>query len=306
MKPIFKLKKAFKARILTFLGLIVIGALSSCDFEYDLPEANSKADATAPVAGFSASVTSEYLTWTFGNTSSSATDYFWDFGDGTTAITKDAEHTFPDEGIYTVTLTVSDKLNVTSTYTTTIEVIEPEVPLAITPNIINGDFTLGTEGWFITNDSGNFPFNTSSDGAPFDIDGNALDAKTAGAKYTSSTSVGPRTATSRNGYQAITVSPNTDYVLTYMYAIKVGAAHAEGNQVIVDVLDGWYAHENDIINSTKAPLGKGIGDLVLDKGNFTTVTVPFTTGASGEVSIFFYSKTAVDSYIDNIVVKPVM
>ena len=49
-------------------------------------------------------------------------------------------NTYPDEGTYTVTLVASDKLGVTSTYSTTVEVIEPPVPPAINPEILNGDF----------------------------------------------------------------------------------------------------------------------------------------------------------------------
>lgn len=40
----------------------------------------------------------------FANASQQATDYLWDFGDGTTSIDADPTHQFPDNGTYTVTL----------------------------------------------------------------------------------------------------------------------------------------------------------------------------------------------------------
>ena len=48
--------------------------------------------------------------------------------------------TYPGEGTYTVTLTASDALGVTSTFTETIEVIEPEAPAVPDPVLVNADF----------------------------------------------------------------------------------------------------------------------------------------------------------------------
>ena len=48
--------------------------------------------------------------------------YRWDFGDGTFAPTADAQHRFPDQGLYTVTLTVTDPTGRTATDTMMVEV----------------------------------------------------------------------------------------------------------------------------------------------------------------------------------------
>lgn len=49
------------------------------------------------------------------------TSYKWNFGDGSSSIIQNPTHIFPDSGIYTVTLTVSDGIY-TDTITKTIEV----------------------------------------------------------------------------------------------------------------------------------------------------------------------------------------
>ncbi|MDO6749807.1 PKD domain-containing protein, partial [Gilvimarinus sp. 1_MG-2023] len=83
-----------------------------------------------PEANFSAAVTDDYLTYTFANASTSATDYMWKYGDGNTSTGVDGVNTFPAEGTYTVTLTASDKLGVESISSLEVVVVEPEEPLA--------------------------------------------------------------------------------------------------------------------------------------------------------------------------------
>jgi PKD repeat protein len=67
--------------------------------------------AAAPlVAGFSASPLTgpAPFTVTFTNTSTNATDYLWDFGDGITGTLFNPTHVYTQAGIYTVTLAASD------------------------------------------------------------------------------------------------------------------------------------------------------------------------------------------------------
>ena len=83
---------------------------------------------TSPVASFTTSVASGTtpLAVIFTSTSSGATSFSWDFGDGTTETGESASHTFTNAGTsavtYTVTLTATASNGATSTATTTITV----------------------------------------------------------------------------------------------------------------------------------------------------------------------------------------
>ncbi|MEW5956352.1 MAG: PKD domain-containing protein [Chloroflexota bacterium] len=62
-----------------------------------------------PLAGFSAAPLSGTapLTVTFTNSSTNATDYLWDFGDGASLTVANPTHVYDQAGVYTVTLTAS-------------------------------------------------------------------------------------------------------------------------------------------------------------------------------------------------------
>lgn len=312
MKKISNFKKRVSEMCLGAMVLIAFISVMSCDptidaLAFDLPEANSKEDLTPPTASFKASVTADYLSYTFSNTSSSATTYLWDYGDGNTSTGLDGENTFPSEGTYTVTLTASDKLGKTSTYSLEIAVIEPEVPPAIVPEILNGDFTNGTSNWKPSSFTGGTTnaFNASSDGDPLNYDGTPSGStKTPGAKWTSATSAGPLLSSStRYAYQAITVTPNTNYIIEYSYAIKTDVADIEGgDRVIVEILDGWFDDGADAVDST--PLVQTVGAEANGKGNFKVVKQVFTSNATGEIAIWIYAITNDELYVDNVKVYP--
>jgi PKD repeat protein len=146
MKTIIKIITVLKLILQVVLVSLMAFSMSSCDptidsLKFDLPEANSIPDLTPPSANFVETQTAEdWQTYTFANLSSSATTYAWDFGDGQSATTLDATNTFPGEGEFTVSLTASDDLGVSNTFTKVIEVVEPEVPAAIIPIIGAPDF----------------------------------------------------------------------------------------------------------------------------------------------------------------------
>ncbi|MDN3664601.1 PKD domain-containing protein [Algibacter miyuki] len=312
MKTIVNLKKHVFGTSVSALLLMVCISFTSCDpsinaLEFDLPEANSKEDKTPPTASFLAIVTSEFETYDFSNTSSNATGYVWDYGDGNSSTGIDGENTYPGEGTYTVTLTATDKLGKSSTFTLDVEVVEPEVPPAINPEIVNGDFESGTSGWKPAGCSGcsTNAFNASSDGSPLNYEGGDSGAsKTPGAKYTGSTSAGPSLGSgTRYGYQAITVTPNTNYILEYEYAIKTDKDDIEGgDRAIISIVDGWYDDAATAASST--PLLTLVGDEANGKGNFEVVKQVFASNASGEIAILMYAITNDELYIDNVKVYP--
>ena len=59
-----------------------------------------------PVAGFAVTVLGDNIA--FENTSEDATEYLWDFGDGNTSTEENPTHTYEANGMYTITLTVSN------------------------------------------------------------------------------------------------------------------------------------------------------------------------------------------------------
>ncbi|MFB9057941.1 PKD domain-containing protein [Mariniflexile ostreae] len=312
MKKINNLKKRVSGVCVLAVACIAAISVTACDptidsLSYDLPEANSKADLTPPEASFKATVTTDFLTYDFSNTSSSATDYVWDYGDGNTSTGIDGLNTFPAEGVYTVTLTAKDKLGVSDTFSLEIEVIEPEIPPAIYPEILNGNFDAGTSNWKPADCTGcsTNAFNASSDGSPDNYDGTPSGAsKTPGAKYTSATSAGPITNDTRFGYQEITVSPNTNYILEYEYAIKTDVDDIEGgDRVIVSIVDAWYGDAGLAAAST--PLVSLVGDEANGKGNFKVVRQVFESNATGQIAILMYAITKDEIFVDNIKVYPV-
>lgn len=272
--------------------LFSIGALVSCDYEYELPEAGSIADKTPPSANFTASQSDEdFLEFNFANLSNSATDFMWDFGDGGTSTELDPSHIFPDEGTYTVSLTVSDKLGVTDTFTSEVVVEEPPVPAAITPFIGEADFEDGSDAcgdgqdgrdcWRLSGAS--IHQITSSDGR----------GDTQAAKY-------PESATNaRQSYQAITVSPNTKYIFTAFYALKT-----EGDYIRVSIIDGQLSNYDEF---ESAPLlAQEKGETADGKGNYNAIVIEFETGANGEISMLFDSENVDDAYIDDVSIIPVV
>ncbi len=283
----------------------------SCEktFEYELPESGSIEDTVLPTADFSyIPDANDFTTIEFTDLSFQATRYQWDFGGGATSTEQDPIHTFTGgEGTYPVTLTVSDENGASDAITINVEVVDLFVP--ISPDILNGDFTNGQDDWKFSSFTGGTtsPFNSSSDGSWLNYDGSDNGSKTAGAKWTMSTSAGPYlSANTRYAYQALVVSPNTEYILEYEYAIKDdGTIVAGGNRIIAGILDGHFDDGVDGVASFDAgPLVSHIGLEDLGKGNFTTVEEEFTSNASGEISILIFGITDVDGYVDNVKVYP--
>ena len=84
---------------LAFLLLFLTTFFISCDEEDETP-------GVEPVAAFS--ITANELTVTFSNTSTVATSYSWDFGDGSTSNETSPVHTYAEGGTYDVKLTATN------------------------------------------------------------------------------------------------------------------------------------------------------------------------------------------------------
>ena len=135
-------------------GILVSDILLSADEIIYLP----------PLANFSANITStcDGVIQFTDNSSFFPESWLWDFGDGSTSTEEDPLHTYTDNGIYTVTLTVENPAgsNVLS-IPAFIEVNRPDAPLVAAENICLGDTALVEA----TPLSGGTIFWTAADGA---------------------------------------------------------------------------------------------------------------------------------------------
>ncbi|MFY0598905.1 MAG: PKD domain-containing protein [Cyclobacteriaceae bacterium] len=188
-------------------------------------------------------------------------------------------------------------------------------------SILNGDFeitgTFSTSQWRFTTyaDEGETnPFGSSSDGSDFDLTRNDTGGKTRGAKWSSNQVGGPllHSSSSRYAYQALNLTPSTDYVLEYQYAIDDDNDDPVGltRHVSGLVIEGHYMDGADAVAAISNNLGIHLGyyaegkfsDTPGDYGTF--VQVPFTSTESGEVAVMFYSTAPDDAWIDNVRVIP--
>ncbi len=240
---------------------------TSCDFDFDLPEAGSQPDKTPPSADFSTAVNeADYLTIEFTNLSASATDYSWSFGDGSSSTDKDPAHTYAAEGSYTVELTSSDKLGVSSTVSKVVvveEVIVDFTPVILEPGFEDLSLPDGTgdgrDSW--RNDAGGVIQITSS-------------PVYAGAQAAKLPSAGDRV-----GQQVVAVVPNTDYVLSFYYTMK-----ADPGTLTVAVLDALV---DDVAKVPDATIASGDFTDNTDPNTFVKESIPFNTGDNTEIVIYF-------------------
>lgn len=261
---------------------------------------------------------------TFTDASELATSYSWDFGDGSgTSTEANPTYVYADGGMeatYSVTLTTTNWLGKATSISKDVTVgVIPTGP--VDPVIIKGDFereggassddTNIRAAWKIPTDGNSNPFGTSSDGSCTDYDGVETGSKSRGAKWSSSQSAANTGGTAvagstRYAYQAVTLSPNTEYIFEYQYAIRTGGS--DTNSIVASILNGHYAHSTDAIASNA--LIKHIGTEA--KGKFgdgscsgaTTIKLPFRSNSVGEISILIFAVTDKDAYVDNVKIYP--
>jgi hypothetical protein len=224
MKQMIKNKKQIiKVALFTFLIAIV-----GCE-DNSLPEIGSIADLTPPEALFASTQgigpDDQWKTYSFANLSSNATDYSWDFGNGSRSTDFEPFTTFPGEGTFTVSLTASDKLGVESTYTEVIEVMEPIAVVVPDPVLVNADFNklpkssgsdCACSGWINKSlgDQGESSSGNGSDVVKFD--NNEPD----------------------HIYQEFEVTPNADYTITIVTQFKDPAGGAFPAELELRILAG--------------------------------------------------------------------
>lgn len=258
--------------------VLTISLFTACDFTYELPEAGTIADATPPGADFVGDQNeADFLQFDFTNTSTSATDFEWDFGDGGTSTDFEPSHVYAEEGTYTVTLRAQDKLNVSDEMSKEIVVEEPLV--TFTPVILESgfeDLSLpdgtgdGRDSW--RNDAGGVIQITSS---PVSF----------GAQAAKLPSEGDRV-----GMQLVTVLPNTDYALKFFYTMK-----ADPGTLTVAVLNEFVDDQAKVADATieKVELTDNS-----DPDTYVAGALTFNSGANTEIAVYFHNVDS-ECRIDN-------
>ena len=278
MNYMINIKKLINTKVLMSLAVAMTFSLSSCS-DFELPEAGSLPDLTPPSAAFGAVVSPDNnLKVNFANLSTSATDYVWEFGDGNSSTDKDASNTYPDVGQYTVTLTASDKLGATSTSS---QIVVVEEQKAILPVIQESGFEDGT----LPDGSGDGRDSWRNDmGGVIQITSSPVYQGEQAAKFPS--------AGDRVAYQALTVSANTDYVITYYYTMKESGDGA----MTVAILSGGIT---DLDQAEAVTIVKEEGKDQADANTYTKVDLRFNTGDTTTIAILM-TNVGVESRVDEV------
>jgi len=268
------------AKSLLMLAIFAF-AFSGCD-NYDLPEEGSIPDETPPSASFSFTPSeADYKEIRFTNLSISATDYAWDFGDGNTSTTKDAINVYAADGTYTVSLTATDKLGATDTYTTEVRIEEPVNDFV--PEILNPGFDI--EG----DDSYRDGWRNGDLGGVIQITSSPVHEGEKSAKLPS--------AGDRIGYQLITVLPDTEYNLSFYYTMKNDAA----GSIFVSMLAGEVTDPAEIAAKTIAIFE---GTDQTDPNTYAQGSIVFNSGSNSQVAIYF-TNVGVECRIDTFSIEPI-
>jgi len=262
---------------------VSLGLLTSCEEEV-YPETGSIADKTPPTAAFSATqgvgLNDEWKTYSFSNQSSSATDYSWDFGDGNSSSDFEPSNIYPGEGTYTISLTASDKLGVTSTYTESITIVEPEAPSAVVPPILEASF-----------EDNSLPDGSGDGRDSWRLSGAGVIQITSSPVYEGSQAAKFPSGGDRAAYQALDVTPNSDYTLSYYYTMKTSGT---GN-ITVWILPGEVTEFSQI--DTSQAIASFVGTDQTSANDYVSVDLPFNTGANDKVAILITNE-GVESRLD--------
>ena len=254
--------------------------LSSC--EDSLPDEGSLPDKTPPSANFSYLISeANYQEFTFNNESISATDYFWDFGDGETSSLRDPSHTYQQDGIFEVSLTVMDKNNLSSSISQTIEIFEPDNPFV--PVILNSGFD--DEG----EDSYRDHWRNSDLGGPIQISSNPVHEGIKAGKLPSS---GERIA-----YQLILVEKEKDYKISFHYTLKESPTGSLSFSLLKE-------HVTDPSKIAEATITSESFSDQSSSNTYVPASIFFNSGESNEVAIYI-TNSEVEGRIDSFSIQEV-
>jgi PKD repeat protein len=109
-------------KIVFLFGALLLITFSSCQKERE--------PAPEPVASFQYEISNNnYLEVSFTSYSQNAVSFSWNFGDGGNSTEENPTHTYSGEGNYLVTLTVQNSDGVTSVFSETVQIADPDKAL---------------------------------------------------------------------------------------------------------------------------------------------------------------------------------
>lgn len=286
---------------LAIVSLLFLGLINSCD-DLELPGAGSIPDTTPPEAVFSyASDPDSVLLVQFTNLSTEAIVFNWDFGGGNTSSDQDPVFAFSELGTHPVTLTATDGLGASSSYTLEVLVEEgPFQPTILEPGfedgMLEGGAGDGRDSW------------RTSLGGVIQITGSPVVSGSQGAKLTGDPN------DQRVGYQEIQVGPDTQYDVSFIYTL----VDAPAGYLTVDILDvSAWAADNDIAPDGDTFADNGgdhestkdyvIGSITVndqeDSQEYLPASFSFNSGTSNIVAIYFYNLGSVEGRIDDVAIN---
>lgn len=281
----FDKSSIFKLASLMLFGVFFI--VSSCE-QYQLPEAGSIPDLTPPSAHFSyTSEPGNDLQINFGNLSSSATTFAWDFGDGNSSTSKEPSNVYAAYGMYTVTLTATDGLGVTSTVSQEV-VVEagPYQPFIREPSF--EDLSDGAEACGDGRD-GRDCWRNSTLGGVIQITGSPVRSGSQGAKL-------PGNGDKRIGYQEIVVEAKSTYDINFYYTMLNNAPGYLTVSVLGNIPEGGFASHDEAIASAIASIT--VNDQS-DPSTYIGEKVTFSSEENTTVALYFYNDGTVESRVED-------
>ena len=126
---------------------------------------------SAPVAGFTYSVSGPFVpvTVNFSNTSTNAISWMWDFGDGVTSTVQNPSHIYSTAGDYTVKLIATGPSKTDSTFKILHLIDQPDAYIILTLNGINYSWLPPSDSLYgrrVADTSGSFYTYIKGGGAP--------------------------------------------------------------------------------------------------------------------------------------------
>ncbi len=277
-------------RAVWIMGLALISTMSlvsSCE-ENELPLAGSIPDETPPSAQFSyTSEPGNDLQLNFGNLSTSAIAYAWDFGDGNTSTEKEPQNVYTDYGKYTVTLVATDGLGVSSTVNQEVEVVAgPYQPFIREPSFEDladgadacGDGLDGRDCW-----------RNSTLGGVIQITGSPVRSGDQGAKL-------PGSGDKRIGYQEIVVEAESTYDVNFYYTMLDNASGFLTVSILGNIPEDGFASHEDAVAAAIASIT--VNDQT-DPSAYVGETVTFSSEENTTVAIYFYNDGTVESRLED-------